>query len=103
MMKDDTSAIPRTGCNILNNDSSIYNYTNNVRRDYVKIGGKWYHNRTQVYTYTPDYSTYTCVDVSDFNSNAAFEPIYLYVSFCLAIFVWAVCFGLWRIIFRARV
>lgn len=102
-MKDDTSAIPRTGCNILNNEYSVYNYTGNTRRDFVKIGGKWYHNRTQSYSYMPDYSSYTCVDVGDFNSNAQFEPIYLFIALSMAVFVWAVCFGLWKIIFRARV
>lgn len=82
-MKDDVSAIPKNGCNVLSSDVRIYNFNGNARREYINIGGKWYHNSTQTSNYYYDISGYTCVDVSDLNSNAVFEPILYWCSFGL--------------------
>lgn len=82
-MRDDVSSIPKNGCNVLNSDVRIYNYNGNVRREYIQIGGKWFHNSTQT-AYNPyDVSQYACIDVSDLNSNAVFEPILYWCSFGL--------------------
>lgn len=85
MFKDDVSDIPTTGCNVLNSQSSIYNYYNGVRQTFVQIGGKWIKNGESSYTYTP--SGLTCIDVSTLNSNAAFEPIFYAIAFMLFVAV----------------
>lgn len=92
-MHDDVSSIPNTGCNVLSNDSVVYNYHNNVRKTYIKVGSTWYYTSTSNFNSFP--AGYQCVDVSTFNSRAEFYPIYIFLAFILAIFVW---FFVWRLI-----
>lgn len=85
MFKDDVSDIPTTGCNVLNSQSSLYNYNNGVRQTFVQVGGKWIKTGENTYSYTP--SGINCIDVSTLNSNAAFEPIFYAIAFMLFITV----------------
>jgi hypothetical protein len=85
-MKDDVSAIPTSGCNVLTNTGSISNYNGNTRRDYVFNGGKWYLYRSQSYQYSPDISAYSCIDVSTLSSNAELEPLIMFIPNLLVIF-----------------
>lgn len=85
MFKDDVSAIPTTGCNVLNSQSIIYNYYNGVRQTFVQVGGKWIKNSETTYTYNP--GGLVCIDISTLNSNAAFEPIFYAIAFMLFITV----------------
>lgn len=104
-MKDDTSEIINNAtCYTLNNATSIYAYRNNVRSTYTQVGGKWYKTAETTYSSVPS-SSY-CLsynDISDLNSNAAFEPIFLFIGFCLAIFVWKFVYFLWSRLVRYRI
>ena len=53
MFNDDVSAIPTTGCNVLNTNDTISNYSpdNYTRKTYIYRGGKWYLHRTESQTY----------------------------------------------------
>lgn len=90
-MYDDVSAIPSTGCTTINSSTSIYNYSNNVRRTYTQIGGKWYYTANQTYNTLP--SNAVCVDLTDYllSSNSQFEPIYMFMALIVAIFVIVSC------------
>lgn len=81
MFRDDVSDIPTTGCNVLNNQSVIYNYYNGVRSSYVQVGGKWLKNGETTYSYNP--GSLVCIDVRTLNSNAAFEPFFYLTAFIL--------------------
>lgn len=90
-MQDDVSSIPSTGCTTVNSSTVIYNYSNNVRRTYTQIGGKWYYTAQQSYTNIP--SGAVCVSLDDYSlsSKAEFEPIYLFMSLCIALFIIISC------------
>lgn len=88
MFSDDVSAIPTTGCNVLNSQSTIYNYYNGNRSSFVQIGGRWIKNGETTYSYSP--SGLVCIDVSTLNSNAQFVPFYYmtaFALFCVSVFV----------------
>lgn len=93
-MTDDYSAIPETGCNVLSNPTTIYNYYNGVRKTYLQVGGKWIYSAQN--TYTGNTSNYVCVDISNLNSFSYFEPIYQFISFCLVALVIYLFFKLIR-------
>lgn len=104
-MKDDISeVINNASCYTINSQTSLYSYRNNVRSTYTQIGGKWYKTAESSYTSLPvnaycvPYST-----VSDLNSNAAFEPFYLFIAFCLAVFVWRFVYFIWSRLVRYRI
>lgn len=97
-MTDDVSAIPTSGCNILSNATTVNNYSNGVRRTYYQLGGKWVFASQQEYYNLPN--NYVCVDVSVFNSNAAFEPIFVGIAFCLVVFVYLLWFNIFKRITR---
>lgn len=86
-MKDDFSEI-ETGasCYVLNNATSIYSYKNNIRTTYIQVGGKWYKQATTTYTNIPN-NTYcwSYNDITSLNSNAAFEPLYLFIVLLIAV------------------
>lgn len=84
-MTDDISEIPATGCNILSSPTTINNYSNGVRKTFYQLGGKWIYASQQQYTNLPNNAV--CVDVSVFNSNSAFEPVYYGISFLLLVCV----------------
>ena len=104
-MKDDTSEIINNAtCYTLNNATSIYAYRNNVRSTYTQVGGKWYKTSETIYSSLPP-SSY-CLSynyISDLNSNAAFEPIYVFIAFCLAIFVWKFVYFMLSRLVRYRI
>lgn len=81
MFSDDVSAIPSTGCNVLNNQTTLYNYYNGVRSSFVQVGGRWFKNGESTYSYNPN--GLVCIDVSQLKSNAAFEPIFYSIAFML--------------------
>lgn len=87
MFKDDVTAIPSTGCNVLTGNNSITNYTGNTRKDFVQNGGKWILYRTQSTINQYDTSSYNCIDLSILHSNAAFEPFFYLVAFSLFVAV----------------
>lgn len=99
-MSDDVSAIPTTGCNVVNNSTTIYNYTSNTRKTYVQIGGKWFYTQSSSYTTIP--SGYQCIDISTVNSKAEFYPIFIFLAFCLALFVWIFVWKLIKPMLRIR-
>lgn len=83
-MHDDISSIPNGGCNVLTGSSSLSNYNNNIRKDFIFSGSKWYLYRTQTANYgSYDISPYNCIDVTTLNSNAVFEPFIYGLGFCL--------------------
>lgn len=90
-MNDDTSAIPRTGCNVLSSSNVVTNYTGNTRRQFVFNGGKWilYQTSTSSYGYSTD--GLNCIDVSTLNTNAQYQPIFLMCALGLLIFLIALC------------
>lgn len=104
-MKDDVSEIINNAtCYTLNNATSIYAYRDNVRNTYTQVGGKWYKTAETTYSSVP-FSAY-CLsynDISDLNSNAAFEPIFVFIAFCLAIFVWKFVYFMWSRLVRYRI
>lgn len=104
-MKDDFSeVINNASCYTLNSATSLYAYSNNIRHTYTQIGGKWYKTAETTYTNLP-YNAY-CLSyssVTDLNSNAAFEPIFIFIGFVLAIFVWFIIYRLWSVLVRYRI
>lgn len=92
-MRDDVSAIPVNGCNVITATGSISNYNGNTRKDFVFNGSKWYPYRTQYSTYG-DYniSGYNCIDISTLNTNSAFEPIFYGLGFALCVLTVVVFF-----------
>lgn len=82
-MRDDISSIPTSGCNVLSNSETLYNYNNSVRRTYRQVGGKWIFTEQQSYQNLP--SQYQCVDITELSSNAVYEPILYFISFALFI------------------
>ena len=70
---------------------NMYNYSNNVRRTYTQIGGKWYYTAYQTYNTLP--TNAVCVNLSEYllSSNSQFEPIYMFMALTVAIFVIVSC------------
>lgn len=104
-MKDDFSEL-ETGasCYVLNSSTSIYSYKSGVRSSYQQVGGKWYKTAQNAYSSVP--STSICFSYSDItaiNSKAEFAPIYEFIAFILAVFVWWFVFKLVSRLFRWRV
>lgn len=91
-MLDDVSDIPTTGCTTINSQTVIYNYSNNIRRTYTQIGGKWVYTAQTTYTSLPNNSV--CVDLSDYalSSYGYFYPFYMFMALCVALFVLCSCF-----------
>lgn len=88
-MTDDTSAIPSTGCNYISSPTTIYNYSNNIRRTYKAISGKWYFTDQTTYNTIP--TGYQCADISNLSSFSYMMPIFAFIAFVLSVVVlWAV-------------
>lgn len=103
-MADDVSNIPSTGCSVLNNSTSIYNYTNGVRTSYAQVGGKWYEQTQSSYINIPTGAhCLTSDELSSLNTNAAFFPIFEIIAFVLAFFVFWLVFRLCKPLLRLRV
>ena len=88
-MKDDFTNI-ETGasCYVLNNATSIYSYKNNTRTSYIQVGGKWYKHAATTYTNIPvNTFCWSYNDITSLNSNAAFEPLYLFIVLQIAVAV----------------
>lgn len=88
-MKDDTSNIETgSSCYVLNNATSIYSYKNSVRTTYIQVGGKWYKQAVSDYYSIPASAVcWSYNDITSLNSNAAFEPIYLFIVLQIAVAV----------------
>ena len=99
-MSDDVSSIPSTGCNVLNSATTLYNYSNNSRRTYIQVGGKWIYTSQSSYSTLP--SGAQCIDVDSLNSRSEFYPIFIFIAFVLAVFVWVVVWKLIKPILRIR-
>lgn len=84
-MKDDVSEIISNGsCYVINNSTTLYAYRNNIRYSYTQIGGRWIESSQQTYTNLPTNSVcYTYSDIKELNSFAVYEPILLFISFCI--------------------
>lgn len=91
-MLDDVSDIPTSGCTVINSPTVIYNYSNNIRRTYTQIGGKWLYTAQATYTTIPNNSV--CVDLSDYSLSSYnyFYPIYMFMALAVALFVLCSCF-----------
>ena len=90
-MNDDTSAIPSSGCSVITSTSTISNYNQNTRKDYIFNGGKWYLDRTQTANFgNYDITGYNCIDVTDLNSYSVYTPFFYAIAF--ALFVIVLCF-----------
>lgn len=90
-MKDDVSSIPSTGCTVISNSTTIYNYSNNTRRTYTEIGGKWYITAEAYYSTIP--SGAYCIDLDEYSlkSYAVYEPFYIFMSLTIALFILITC------------
>lgn len=103
-MSDDVSNIPIQGCNVFNNASSIYNYSNGTRTAFINVGGKWYEQTQSSYINIPaGVHCLTSNELSSLNSNAAFFPIFEIIAFALAFFVFWLVFRLCKPLLRLRV
>lgn len=104
-MKDDFSeVITNATCYTINNTTSIYAYRNNVRYSYAQIGGKWYKTAETSYSSVP--ATSNCYDfssISSLSSRAEFYPIYMFIAFLLAVFVWRFIYFIWSRLVRYRI
>lgn len=94
-MTDDFSAVPSGGCNSFNSATSMYHYANNIRQTYTNFGGKWVKTAENSYYSIPD--NVVCVDVSSIDSNATFEPVYMFFAYVL---VFSVIGLFWYVIRR---
>lgn len=102
-MRDDVSAIPVNGCNVISDYGFISNYNGSVKKDFILNGGKWYFYRTQNSSYgNYDITYYNCIDVSNLNSNAVFEPFIYFVAFCLVVFVLLLVRWVWGGMFHVN-
>lgn len=102
-MKDDVSAIPVNGCNVLADYGVVVNYNGSVKKEFINNGGKWYLFKTESSVYG-DYNIapYNCINVSDLNTNAVFEPFLYFISFCLVICVILLLKWVWGGLFRVN-
>lgn len=95
MMKDDTSVIPRSGCNIMSSDvDTIINYNGNTRKTYKNIGGKWVFTYQQTSSNWYSYDGYQCLNVDNFSTYPQFQPIYEFINLILAVGLLYACFRL---------
>ena len=95
-MKDDFSELEtNASCYTLNSTTSIYSYRNNIRSTYTQVGGKWYKTAAQNYTNLPtNIVCFSYNDITSLNSNAEYFPIFEFIAFSLAVFVWVVVYKL---------
>lgn len=99
-MKDDISEIiTNAECYTINSATSIYAYKNNLRETYTQIGGKWKKSGQSTYNYFPG-GAY-CVaysEIESINSYAMFEPLYVFNSLLVSVFV--IGFAVWLLFGR---
>lgn len=90
-------------CYVLNNATSIYSYKSNSRKTYTLVGGKWYHTATSTYTSIPTSTVcWAYSDITQLNSNAEMYPVYMFISFSLAVFTYFLAWYLFRRLFKWR-
>lgn len=90
-------------CYVLNSATSIYSYKNNTRKTYSLVGGKWYHSATTTYSSYPSSSVcWSYDDITQLNSNADMYPVYMFISFALAVFTYFLAWSLFRRLFKWR-
>lgn len=90
-------------CYVLNNATSIYSYKSNSRKTYTLVGGKWYHTATSNYTNIPTNTVcWSYSDITELNSNSDMYPVYMFISFSLAVFTYFLAWYLFRRLFKWR-
>lgn len=101
-MRDDVSSIPTSGCNVLTNSETIYNYSSGSRKTYRLVGGKWFQTEHSNYQTLP--TQYDCIDISQLSSNAVYEPFLYLVSFILfLVAVYLFFFCVRKLVYAIRV
>lgn len=103
MFKDDVSQVSSGAgwCNVLTSERSIIGYNGRNRRQYVFNGGKWYLWSSNTATSNYDTSNYTCLDVSQLNSYAVYEPFMMALPALLVLFSLVLVFWAIKGVFRA--
>lgn len=99
-MKDDTSAIDSTACNVLYRHDTLHSYSQGSRRTYIENGGKWYYQGSTPTSVVPDSAS--CIDVSELSSYAFMWPIYYAISGIMVFIAVYMFFGLIRRLVRWR-
>lgn len=90
-------------CYVLNNATSIYSYKSNSRKTYTLVGGKWYYTATSTYTNIPTNTVcWSYSDITELSSNADMYPVYMFISFSLAVFTYFLAWYLFRRLFKWR-
>lgn len=90
-------------CYVLNNATSIYSYKSNSRKTYTLVGGKWYYTATSTYTSIPTSTVcWSYSDITKLSSNADMYPVYMFISFSLAVFTYFLAWYLFRRLFKWR-
>lgn len=105
MTDDFSDVIQNASCYTINNSTSIYAYRNNTRYSYSQISGKWYLSSQATYTSIPTSSyCYTFNDLSSINSYSYMFPVYAFIAFCLAVFVFIFAYKVfWENLVKWRV
>ena len=86
LFNDDVSSIPKSGCNVVNSKSVIYNYNNGVRSTFTEIGGKWIKTGETTYSYNPNgLVCITNTELENFSSYSYMTPVFYMVAFFLFI------------------
>ena len=84
LFSDDVSAVPVSGCNVFNSQTTLYNYNNGVRSTFTQIGGKWIKTSETTYSYNP--SGLICItssELSNLSSYGYMSPIFYMCAFFL--------------------
>lgn len=103
MYSDDVTQI-NTGsgwCNVLTSPDTIIGYNGRNRRQYVFNGGKWYLWSSNTATNNYDISNYTCIDVSQLNSYALYEPFMMAIPAVMVLVSLMLVFWAIKGVFRA--
>lgn len=99
-MTDDVSEIPVSGCSVLVSDSSLRNYNNGTRRDYVRLGNRWHLYQTSTYNQMP--VGVSCVDISTLSSYPFMYPVFAFIAFVLVVVVYVLWWFVFKRILRWR-
>lgn len=78
--------LPSTGCNILANDNTLYNYpNNNLRYTYTLYDGQLFLRESGSSTYGYNY-TGTCLSTGDVVYKPEYDVVFQFFSFFLVAF-----------------
>lgn len=89
--------LPETGCNIVANDYTIYNYVNNNYRDtYTLYEGRLFLRESSSSTYGYNY-TGTCVSTGDLIYKPEYDVVFQFMAFALVAFTFIL---IYQILFK---